>query len=81
MLENSGAFAERETRIAPSRPPDKLQPVKATMPEPEIVTRQGKPVSVIVRRLDIAGEEALKRGMEEKSREFTEKGSELYAKA
>ena len=29
----------------------------------------------------IAEEEALKRGMEEKSREFTEKGSELYAKA
>jgi phosphomethylpyrimidine synthase len=29
----------------------------------------------------IAEEEALKTGMEEKSREFTEKGSELYAKA
>ena len=29
----------------------------------------------------IAAEEALKKGMEEKSREFTEKGSELYAKA
>jgi phosphomethylpyrimidine synthase len=29
----------------------------------------------------IADEEALKKGMEEKSREFTEKGSELYAKA
>ncbi|MGI8605521.1 MAG: phosphomethylpyrimidine synthase ThiC [Verrucomicrobiales bacterium] len=29
----------------------------------------------------IAEEEALKMGMEEKSREFTEKGSELYAKA
>ncbi len=29
----------------------------------------------------IAEEEALKKGMEEKSREFTEKGSELYAKA
>ena len=28
----------------------------------------------------IAEEEALKKGMEEKSREFTEKGSELYAK-
>ena len=28
----------------------------------------------------IAEEEALKNGMEEKSREFTEKGSELYAK-
>jgi phosphomethylpyrimidine synthase len=26
-------------------------------------------------------DEALKRGMEEKSREFAEKGSELYAKA
>jgi phosphomethylpyrimidine synthase len=26
-------------------------------------------------------EESLKNGMEEKSREFTEKGSELYAKA
>ena len=31
--------------------------------------------------LSIAGEEALEKGMEEKSREFTEKGSELYAKA
>jgi len=31
--------------------------------------------------LGIAEEEALKKGMEEKSREFTEKGSELYAKA
>ena len=29
----------------------------------------------------IAEEEALKKGMEEKSREFTGKGSELYAKA
>ena len=29
----------------------------------------------------IAEEEALKNGMEEKSREFTEKGSEIYAKA
>ena len=29
----------------------------------------------------IAEEEALKKGMEEKSREFTHKGSELYAKA
>ena len=29
----------------------------------------------------IAEEEALKKGMEEKSREFTEKGNELYAKA
>ena len=29
----------------------------------------------------IAEEEALKKGMEEKSHEFTEKGSELYAKA
>ncbi|PAW83484.1 MAG: phosphomethylpyrimidine synthase [Pedosphaera sp. Tous-C6FEB] len=29
----------------------------------------------------IAEEEALKKGMEEKSREFTEKGAELYAKA
>jgi hypothetical protein len=32
-------------------------------------------------RLGIAEEEALKQGMEEKGREFTEKGSELYAKA
>ena len=29
----------------------------------------------------IAEEEALKKGMEEKAREFAEKGSELYAKA
>ena len=29
----------------------------------------------------IAEEEALKKGMEEKSREFTKNGSELYAKA
>jgi phosphomethylpyrimidine synthase len=29
----------------------------------------------------IAEEEALKKGMEEKSKEFTEMGSELYAKA
>ncbi len=29
----------------------------------------------------IAEEEALKKGMDEESREFTEKGSELYAKA
>ncbi len=29
----------------------------------------------------IAEEDALKKGMEEKSREFTERGSELYAKA
>lgn len=47
------------------------------MPELQIVTRQGQPVSVM-RRTE---EEALKKGMEEKSRDFTEKGSELYAKA
>jgi phosphomethylpyrimidine synthase len=29
----------------------------------------------------IAEEEALKKGMEKKSREFTEKGSELYTEA
>ena len=29
----------------------------------------------------IAKEEALKKGMEEKSREFSEKGNEIYAKA
>ena len=29
----------------------------------------------------IAEEEALKRGMEEKSKEFVEKGAEVYAKA
>ena len=29
----------------------------------------------------VSEEETLKKGMEEKSREFTEKGSELYAKA
>ena len=29
----------------------------------------------------VAEQEALKKGMEDKSREFTEKGSELYAKA
>ena len=29
----------------------------------------------------VAEEEALQKGLEEKSREFTEKGSELYAKA
>ena len=29
----------------------------------------------------IAEEQALKRGMEEKSREFVEKGNEIYAKA
>ena len=31
--------------------------------------------------LGIAEEEALKRGMEEKSKEFVEKGAEVYAKA
>jgi hypothetical protein len=32
-------------------------------------------------RLGIAKEEALKKGMEEKIREFVEKGAEVYAKA
>ncbi len=31
--------------------------------------------------LGIAEEEALKRGMEEKSKEFVEKGAEVFAKA
>jgi phosphomethylpyrimidine synthase len=30
---------------------------------------------------DLAEAEALKKGMEEKSKEFTEKGAEVYAKA
>jgi hypothetical protein len=30
---------------------------------------------------EIAGEEALTKGMEEKSREIAEKGNEIYAKA
>ena len=30
---------------------------------------------------DVSEQEALQEGMEEKSREFAEKGSELYAKA
>jgi antitoxin (DNA-binding transcriptional repressor) of toxin-antitoxin stability system len=93
--------------------------MKATLPEPEIVTRKGKPVSVIipikdyeellervedtddvawfkharrqplhyrpledcVAKLGIAEEDVLKKGMKEKSREFTEKGAEVYAKA
>ena len=29
----------------------------------------------------ISGEDALKKGMEEKSKEFVEKGAEVYAKA
>ncbi len=48
------------------------------MPKPEIVTHQGNPVSVNIER---AGGVALKRGMEKKSREFVEKGAEVYAKA
>ena len=78
MIESARTFAERETRIAPPRPPDKFQPVQATMPEPEIVTRQGKPASVIIALVE---ETVLKKGMEEKSREFVEKGCDLYAKA
>ncbi len=42
------SLRSRETRIAPPHPPDKLQPVKAIMPEPQIVTRQSNPVSVII---------------------------------
>jgi len=37
-----------ETRFALPRPPDTLHAVKASTPEPEIVTRKGKPVSVII---------------------------------
>ena len=81
MIENSRTLAERETRIAQSRPPDKLQPVKATMPEPEIVTRNGKLVSFITRSLHIAEEEALKKGVEEKAKEFVERGGKVYASA
>ena len=51
--------------------------MKATLPEPEIVTRKGKYAA----EQGIAEEEALKKGMEEKSKEFAEKGNELYAKA
>jgi hypothetical protein len=35
----------------------------------------------VVVKPGIAEKEALKKGMEEKSREFTKKGSEIYAKA
>ena len=55
--------------------------MKATMPGPEIVTRQGKPVSVTHAELDIAEEDALKDGTEEKSKECVERGAEDYAKA
>ena len=72
MIENSREFAERETGIAPSCPPDKLQPVKATMPKPETVTRQGKPVSVLTRSSDIAKEHALKTALKKKRRRETD---------
>ena len=81
MIEDSRAFAERETRIAPPRLPDKLQPVKVTMPEPEPVTRQGKPRLRHPAELDFAEEVAWKNGAEGKSTEFVEKGAEVYAKA
>lgn len=55
--------------------------MKATTTEPEIVTRQGQSRLRHDTELDISEEEALKKAMEEESREFTEKGSELYAKA
>lgn len=48
------------------------------MPEPEIVTRQGQPVTVIG---TLDEKDALKLGTEEESRAFTEKGGEIYAKA
>jgi hypothetical protein len=43
-------------------------------------SRLETPPTVVVRS-GIAEKEALKNGMEEKSREFTKKGSEIYAKA
>ena len=40
--------AEVRGGLHPSLSGDTLQPMKATLAEPEIVTRQGKPVSAIV---------------------------------
>jgi hypothetical protein len=67
--------------FTPNFPPDRLSGVKAALPEPEIVTRQRETRLRHHAELDIAEEKPLKKGMEEKFREFTEKGNELYAKA
>ena len=39
---------ERIPGLRKVRPPDRLNPMKTTVLEPEIVTRKGKPVSVIL---------------------------------
>jgi hypothetical protein len=51
--------------------------MKTTLPERGIVTRKGKPVSVIIL---CAEEAAFKRGMKAKSKEFVEIGAEVHAK-
>jgi phosphomethylpyrimidine synthase len=43
--------------------------------------RANKDVRKYAAEQGIAEEEALKKGMEEKSKEFVEKGAEVYAKA
>jgi phosphomethylpyrimidine synthase len=45
------------------------------------ITEDIRPACCGTAELGIAEEEALKRGMEETSKEFTEKGAEVYAKA
>ena len=48
MEEKSREFVEHGRRFTQCRQRDNLHPMKATPPEPEIVTRKGKPVSVII---------------------------------
>jgi predicted nucleic acid-binding protein len=78
-LERQG-HAHRALRLAHRRTGSRQRPHTRHQQRRRIQTSQRIKAGILAVK-QIAEEEALKRKMEAKSREFTEKGSELYAKA
>ena len=74
-------FAEKIRKVGQLIRLAKTFPRRTTKPQPARQMKITEDVRKYAAEQGIAEEEALKKGMEEKSKEFVEKGSELYAKA
>lgn len=74
-------FAEKGNEIYAKPRSATLQAMKATTPERNVRNHMTDDVRKYAAEQGITEEDVLKKGTEEKSRAFTEKGSGLYAKA